>query len=128
MGTAGSYTGVLVPSGAAATNYSFSYVNGNYTIVGANELLVRLGTVSNVYATTPTYSVTEAKYMLPNNGVVDLLNTGAGSASVSGAGQVTVTDTLATAPSGAFSPPAVTILGAIGRFYLRAAGQPIDKG
>ncbi|MBV5299500.1 MAG: hypothetical protein JZU64_15580, partial [Rhodoferax sp.] len=93
VGTAGSYTGVLEPSGAAATNYSFSYVNGNYTIVGANELLVRLGTVSNVYATTPSYSVTEAKYMLPNNGVVDLLNTGAGSASVSGAGQVTVTDT-----------------------------------
>jgi hypothetical protein len=93
VGTAGVYNGVLVPSGAAATNYSFSYVNGNYTIVGANELLVRLGTVSNVYATTPTYSVTEAKYMLPNNGVVDLLNTGAGSASVSGAGQVTITDT-----------------------------------
>ena len=92
VGTAGSYSGVLVPSGAAAANYSFSYVNGNYTIVGANELLVRLGTVSNVYATTPTYTVTEAKYVF-NNGVVDLLNTGAGSASVSGAGQVTVTDT-----------------------------------
>ena len=30
--TAGSYTGVLVPAGAAATNYSFTYVNGNYTI------------------------------------------------------------------------------------------------
>ena len=36
---AGTYTGVLVAAGGAATNYSFTYVNGNYTIVPAGQLL-----------------------------------------------------------------------------------------
>jgi filamentous hemagglutinin family protein len=86
---AGSYTGVLVPSGAAANNYSFNYVNGDYTIVPADQLLVRLGAVTNVYGNAPVYTVAEAKYMLPNNAIVNLLTTG--SATVTGS-QIVVRD------------------------------------
>lgn len=87
---AGTYTGVLVPSGAVATNYSFNYANGNYTIVPADQMLVRLAAVSNTYGTAPTWTVSEAKYMSSNGGsLVDLVTTG--SATVTG-NQIVVRD------------------------------------
>ena len=80
---------MLVPTGAAATNYSMTYVNGSYTIVPANEILVRLANVSNVYGTAPTYTVTEAKYLKTSDGTtqVDLLSAAGASATTSSAGQ-----------------------------------------
>ena len=87
---AGTYTGVLVPSGAVANNYSFSYVNGDYTIVPADQMLVRLSAVTNTYGTAPTFTVAEAKYMASNgSSLVDLLTSG--SATVTG-NQIVVTD------------------------------------
>jgi hypothetical protein len=37
------------------SNYTVNYVAGNYTIVGANELLVQLGANTTVYGTSPSY-------------------------------------------------------------------------
>lgn len=90
---AGSYTGVLVPSGGVSTNYNFSYANGNYSIVAANQMLVKLNAMTNIYGTAPTWTVAEAKYMLSNNNIVDLIATGSatGSATVSG-NEITVRD------------------------------------
>jgi filamentous hemagglutinin family protein len=64
---AATYPGVLVPGGAAAVNYDFTYVNGNYTIVPARQLLVRTTSQSVVYGTSPTYATTAA--YLDGNGV-----------------------------------------------------------
>jgi hypothetical protein len=90
---ANTYNGVLVPSGAAANNYSFSYVNGNYTIVPAGQLLVRLANTSHTYGTAPTYTVTEAKYLRNDNTTqVDLLSAAGAIVNASSAGLVSVTD------------------------------------
>ncbi|PIT81889.1 YDG domain-containing protein [Limnohabitans sp. 15K] len=63
----GTYSGVLVPIGAAATNYDFTYVNGNYTILPARQLLVRTTSQSVVYGASPTFATTAA--YLDGNGV-----------------------------------------------------------
>ena len=59
---AGSYS--LTPSGLSSSNYDISFVNGLYTIVPANELLVELSETSDVvYSNTPTYSIETAEYL-----------------------------------------------------------------
>jgi fibronectin-binding autotransporter adhesin len=67
---AGSYT--LTPSGFTATNYDITYRTGTYTIVPANQLLVRVADSISTYGNTPTYTVTSAKYVMPDNTLVDL--------------------------------------------------------
>lgn len=64
---AGSYTGVLAASGAAAANYSISYVSGDYTIVPAGSLLVTVQNISSTYGAGPSYTITSAKYMDGSN-------------------------------------------------------------
>ncbi len=57
VNNAGAYTGVLVPNvDRALENYTVSYGNGNFTIVGANQLLVMVGNTTTVYGTSPTYT------------------------------------------------------------------------
>ncbi|WP_114652568.1 beta strand repeat-containing protein [Polynucleobacter necessarius] len=54
---AGTYSGVLVPNvDRVLDNYTVSYGNGNFTIAGANELLVLVGNNTTVYGAAPTYS------------------------------------------------------------------------
>ena len=97
---AGVYTGVLQPSGYTSPNYNITYVNGDYTIVPAQTLLIRVtsgvavspGVYTNpatvVYGNTPNYHVT-AQYLYPNtttpvdlpvsNNGLFVVNDGAGS-------------------------------------------------
>jgi YDG domain len=49
------YVGVLQPNGGNATNYTFSYVNGDYRIVPANQLLVKISNINTTYGGAPTY-------------------------------------------------------------------------
>ena len=60
--TAGTYPGVLVPSGLTSSNYNISYQNGSYTIIGVNQLLVQLDNLTTIYGTAPTYSVASVSY------------------------------------------------------------------
>jgi hypothetical protein len=70
---AGTYTGVLVPNITSNTqnnralgNYSITYRNGNYTIVPAQSLLVKVSQAqATVYGETPNYTIT-AQYFLSN--------------------------------------------------------------
>ncbi len=75
---AGAYT--ITPSGATATNYDISYgSNGVFTVVPAGELLVRIDNSSVVYGSTPTFSISSAKYYsTTGSAIVTLtsLNTG----------------------------------------------------
>jgi hypothetical protein len=93
---AGNYVGVLQPSGYTSSNYSITYNNGNFTIVPAQTLLIRVtsgiaGNFANPatvnYGSAPSYHIT-AQY-LPlsgpavnltpiNNGLITI-NDGAGS-------------------------------------------------
>ena len=82
---AGSYA--LNPSGFASANYSMTYVAGNYTVVPAQTLLVRVAPTVVNYGATPSYTMT-AQYMTAGNVVNNLtpldnglitINDGAGS-------------------------------------------------
>jgi autotransporter-associated beta strand protein len=80
---AGSYD--LVAAGVTAANYDISFVNGTYTIVPADELLVEVDDISIGYGSDFTYTVTSAKYLDSDiNEIVDLLaNTSVSGNSVS---------------------------------------------
>jgi hypothetical protein len=70
---AGSYTGVLTASGLSSGNYAITYQPGNYTVVPADQLLIRLANSSVAYGTAPAYSVQSAQYLKSSsNTVVDL--------------------------------------------------------
>ncbi len=60
---AGTYANALVPSGAVAGNYQITYVKGNYTVVGAENLLVRMQSASAVYGAVPSYTLISAQYL-----------------------------------------------------------------
>ncbi len=83
VNTAGTYTGVLVPAGGTASNYSFTYVPGDYTVVPANQLLVRMNPLTTTYGTAPSYSLLSASYYdLLAQRVVTLTDTNVGSSNV----------------------------------------------
>jgi autotransporter-associated beta strand protein len=96
---AGTYNGVLVASGYTSSNYNISYVNGNYQIVPAQQLLVHIQNMNNTYGTTPGYAVTSAQYMDSGNVIHTLTqtshngNTFTYSDSVGGSATFTVTPT-----------------------------------
>ena len=64
---AGTYNGVLVPTGLTAGNYAISYTNGNYTIVPADQLLVKVQNTSTTYGTGAAYNIISAQYLDGSN-------------------------------------------------------------
>jgi len=81
------YGNVLQASGLSASNYDITYVNGNYTIIPANELMVRLGTGSSTYGSgAATYGAPSAQYMLPDGTIVNVTPT------IDANGRVTIDD------------------------------------
>jgi filamentous hemagglutinin family protein len=92
-GTAGHYAGVLQAGGLSSSNYTISYVAGDYTIVPSNQLLVRVTPVSNAYGTATQYAVSRVEY--ESGGTVYRLddNSVSGSSVAVGSGNVvTVND------------------------------------
>jgi hypothetical protein len=76
---AGTYANVLVPGGFSADNYSINAVNGDFTIVPADQLIVKITPVSNVtYANNPVYDNTTgthhytAKYLDGGNNQIKI--------------------------------------------------------
>jgi filamentous hemagglutinin family protein len=74
--SAGTYANALVPSGAVAPNYQISYAKGSYTIVPAEQLLVRLQSASATYGSAPTYTVSSAQYMPAGGNPASPVNVG----------------------------------------------------
>jgi autotransporter-associated beta strand protein len=101
--TVGSYVGSLVASGittSSATsatcnsclnsNYSFNYINGNYTILGAGQILVKYAPVTMTYGSVANANIT---YGTP---VVSYVDVGSNSVTSSAnLGTVTVSPTIA---------------------------------
>ena len=110
--TVGTYK--LTPSGHGAQgelvgNYELNYVNGEYKILGPQDLLIRASAVTN-YGTTATYSFT-AKYVDANGGVIAFIGTnglGVSSTAVtltsSGSTAFTLNDGLGGTLTTAFAP------------------------
>lgn len=59
----GTYTGALIPSGVGVSNYIIRYVPGTYTILGANNALVKVVNTSSTYGNAPGYNVQSVQYM-----------------------------------------------------------------
>jgi filamentous hemagglutinin family protein len=75
VGAAGTYAGVLSAAGSSlsSNNYNLIYEAGNYTIVPADQLLIRLNDASTTYGTAPSYSLTSVQYKSSTgSSVVDL--------------------------------------------------------
>jgi len=91
--TAGVYTGALTLDGTVTnSNYNITVQTGNFTVVGADQLLVRVNNVNTTYGSTANLVVGSAQYVNSNvNGTSDVLL----NLSVSSVGnQVTVDDGL----------------------------------
>jgi gliding motility-associated-like protein len=84
----GEYKGVLIASGLSAFNYDFTYYPGDFTIVGADQLLVKIENSTSRYGDDLSFQVSSASYLSSSSqSIVDLLNT----TSLTN-NQVTVTD------------------------------------
>ncbi|CAM4188485.1 YDG domain-containing protein [Comamonas aquatilis] len=73
---AGVYAGALQASGVSSGNYSISYAAGNYTILAANNALVKTVNQETSYGTVPTYTVASVEYMDNNNLISTLMQSG----------------------------------------------------
>ncbi|WP_230256355.1 YDG domain-containing protein [Rhodopirellula halodulae] len=68
----GDYSGVLTPSGLNSDNYDITFGVGDFTIVPAEELLVRFGNSDSVYGESESLSFLSAQYMDSGNSVHNL--------------------------------------------------------
>ena len=66
---AGTYSNVLTASGLSASNYQLNYVNGDFTIVPAEQLLVRFGNTLSTYGNALGLNFLSAEYMDNRNTV-----------------------------------------------------------
>ncbi|TWT98970.1 YDG domain-containing protein [Neorhodopirellula pilleata] len=60
---AGTYSGVLSPGGLTSTNYAISFVEGDYTIVPAEQFLIRFGNSESTYGDAMSFGFLSAQYM-----------------------------------------------------------------
>ena len=75
-GSAGTYAGVLVPSGLSAGNYAINNVAGNYEIIPAGRVLVKVANTTNVYGAASNYAVSSVQYMTVSGNVLSSLTLG----------------------------------------------------
>jgi hypothetical protein len=80
-GAAGTYTGVLTPGGLTSPNYAMSYVAGDYTIVPAGQLLVKVANASAAYGAAPTYAISSVQYLTLSGSTLTSLTVGSSSGS-----------------------------------------------
>jgi hypothetical protein len=86
VNSAGSYSSVLQPGGYSADNYSIKYVNGDYVIVPANTLLVRVNPALVTYGSVPLYSASAAYLANDGSTIVNLSPSISGSSISAGDG------------------------------------------
>jgi filamentous hemagglutinin family protein len=61
--SAGTYAGVLTPTGLTSGNYAITFVNGDYQILPAQQLLIRIQNLENDYGSAAGYVVASAEYL-----------------------------------------------------------------
>jgi hypothetical protein len=70
VNTLGVFGGVLLPSGLNPQNYNVQYVAGDYVIVPAQQLLVKMDNNSTAYGTAPTYGSVTAAYLKTDGTII----------------------------------------------------------
>ncbi|MCF7710006.1 MAG: hypothetical protein K9M83_02435 [Opitutales bacterium] len=119
-GAAGTYAGVLTPGGLTSPNYAMSYVAGDYTIVPAGQLLVKVTNATAAYGAAPTYAISSVQYLTTNGNVLTSLTAGGAAGSTytynDGVGG-TVTFTLGA--TGTFTPGGAL---PVGNYALTGSG------
>ena len=123
----GSYTVVLQPSGLTSSNYTISYLNGDYTIVPSNQLLVRVANISSTYGAPTQYAISSVEY--ESGGQVYRLGGGgvAGSSfSINSSNQVAINDGSAGQASFTLAPQWAALSSAgklkVGNYQLGVSG------
>ncbi|WP_236617853.1 beta strand repeat-containing protein [Rhodopirellula europaea] len=67
--TAGTYADTLVPTGLLSSNYDITFINGDYTVVPADQLLARFDNSSSSYGDPLGLQLLSAQYMDSGNTV-----------------------------------------------------------
>ncbi len=75
---AGYYSGVLSAGGLSSNNYNMAYKPGSYTIVPADQLLIKTANTTVTYGTTPVYDTTAQYLDSHSDEIITLSRTGAG--------------------------------------------------
>lgn len=70
--SSGIYQSVLQPSGLSSNNYEISYINGDFTIIPADVLLISVENQTIVYGNTPIYTLSGSFYSSSLLDVIDL--------------------------------------------------------
>jgi hypothetical protein len=73
---AGNYAGVLTAAGLSSQNYVMNYIPGDFTVVAADRVLVRVDNETVVYGTTPTSNIQSVQYFNGTTGLVTLNRVG----------------------------------------------------
>lgn len=124
VNAAGNYTGVLQPTGYASNNYAIAYIPGDYTIVSAQNLLVRVSPATVTYSNAPTYTYTAMYLAADNSTIVDLTP-----ALNQTAGVLTINDGVGSSASFTLSPVNATLSGSnhtsAGAYNLTAANTQV---
>ena len=134
--TVGTYNNVLQVSGINSANYGITYAPGNYTIVGAGQLLVRINSGMLEYGSAPTNIVSTASYVPTSvvnpgvNSAVQLSST-VNFANLASTGTATVTDgTSSMNVNLAIANPVYSTSGAlaVGAYNLISTPQAVPAG
>nr|WP_255538135.1 YDG domain-containing protein [Polynucleobacter nymphae] len=132
----GTYTGVLQVTGINSANYGITYAPGNYTIIGAGQLLVRINSGMLEYGSAPTNIVSTAAYVPTSvinpgpNSAVQLSST-VNFANLASTGIATVTDgTSSMNVNLAIANPVYSTSGAlaVGAYNLISTPQTVPNG
>ena len=70
--SAGTYNGVLTPSGLTSSNYAITYYSGNFTIVPAGELLVQTNNIINNYGVAFSAAPATVQYLVSGTTIATL--------------------------------------------------------
>jgi hypothetical protein len=133
-------TYILTPGGHGAQgtivgNYQVSYVNGLYTILGPQDLLIRASAVTS-YASTPTYQFT-AKYLAANGSTISYIGTNGASLNTMdlssiGSSAFTLNDGAGGQLTTAFMPLATSLSASgqvnVGQYNLTSTANPSKTG
>jgi hypothetical protein len=70
-----------MPSGLTSPNYAMNFVAGDYTIVPAGQLLVKVANASAAYGAAPNYAISSVQYLTTSGNTLTSLTVGSSSGS-----------------------------------------------
>ena len=132
---AGTYSDVLQPSGLTSNNYSISFVNGNFTIVPADTLLIKTPNASATYGSNFAFTPSSVQYLNNSLLLVNLSQTASNGNTYSYSDGVGGTATFTLGVSGTTSTSGNVVVGnynIVGQNFSKVGnnfnGSPVYNG